>query len=74
MMTLRLRIEDVEIVAEQEEELEEEVVEKKKAKAKGAKIDLSGENPMNLSDEQMARIMEIIEAEDAKEAAAKQEL
>jgi hypothetical protein len=73
-MTLRLRIEDVEIVAEQEEELEEEVVEKKKAKAKGAKIDLSGENPMNLSDEQMARIMEIIEAEDAKEAAAKQEL
>ena len=67
-------IEDVEIVAEEEEELLEENVEKKKAKRKAPTINLSGENPLNLSDEQMARIMEIIEAEDAKEAAAKQEL
>lgn len=72
----RLKVEHVEIVAEEEEELAEEIAETKKAKAKatGPKIDVSGENPMNLSDEQMARIMEIIEAEDAKEAAAKQEL
>ena len=72
-------LEDVVIVSEEEETEVLEEVEAPKSKEtkpkKGPKIDISGENKLHLSDEQMAEIMKIIEAEDAKDAAAeKQEL